>query len=59
MGTRREFACPGCGYRAVVSGGDDCGFFVATRTAVCTAGIWKASTTVATPRSGSVWARTS
>lgn len=35
MGTRREFACPGCGYRAVVSGGDDSGFFYATRTVVC------------------------
>jgi acetone carboxylase gamma subunit len=35
MGTRREFVCPGCGYRATVSGGDDCGFFVATRTVVC------------------------
>ncbi|MEN6342895.1 MAG: hypothetical protein ABFC89_10100 [Methanospirillum sp.] len=35
MGTRREFACPGCGYRALVSGGDDCGFLVATRTVVC------------------------
>ncbi len=35
MGTRREFACPACGYWAAVSGGDDCGFFVATRTVVC------------------------
>lgn len=35
MGTCREFACPACGYRAMVSGGDDCGFFVATRTVVC------------------------
>jgi ssDNA-binding Zn-finger/Zn-ribbon topoisomerase 1 len=35
MGTRREFACPRCGYRATVSGGDDAGFFVATRTVVC------------------------
>lgn len=35
MGTRRVFACPGCGYRALVSGGDDCGLLFATRTVVC------------------------
>ena len=35
MGTRRRFACPSCGYAALVSGGDDCGFFYATRTVVC------------------------
>lgn len=35
MGTRCRFVCPACGYATVVSGGDDCGFFVATRTVVC------------------------
>ncbi len=35
MGVRRGFVCVGCGYRATVSGGDDCGLFVATRTVVC------------------------
>jgi len=35
MGTLRQFVCSGCGYSAVVSGGDDCGFIVATRTVVC------------------------
>lgn len=35
MGVRHWFLCPDCGYRALISGGDDCGFFVATRTVVC------------------------
>lgn len=36
MGTLYRFGCPSCGYSAHVSGGDDCGFLVATRTVVCT-----------------------
>ena len=35
MGERHPYRCPACGYLALVSGGDDCGFFVATRTVVC------------------------
>jgi hypothetical protein len=35
MGTLYRFSCPGCGYSATVSGGDDSGFVYATRTVVC------------------------
>jgi hypothetical protein len=35
MGELFEFKCPGCGYRAEVSGGEDCGDIVITETMVC------------------------
>lgn len=35
MGTRCCFVCPGCGYSANVSGGDDAGMFCETTTMVC------------------------
>lgn len=35
MGQTFEFKCPDCGYRAEVSGGEDCGDIVITETMVC------------------------
>lgn len=35
MGTTHCFSCPGCGYNAEVSGGDDYGFSVAVTTVRC------------------------
>jgi Zn finger protein HypA/HybF involved in hydrogenase expression len=35
MGELFEFKCPGCGYRAAVSGGEDCGETAVTETMVC------------------------
>lgn len=35
MGCHFDFVCPECGYHVEVSGGDDCGFIVRTRTVVC------------------------
>ena len=35
MGALCSFRCPACGYRAEVSGGDDCGLSWASTTIVC------------------------
>jgi Zn finger protein HypA/HybF involved in hydrogenase expression len=35
MGETFEFKCPDCGYRAEVSGGEDCGMIAVTETMVC------------------------
>jgi Zn finger protein HypA/HybF involved in hydrogenase expression len=35
MGETYRFTCPSCGYRAKVSGGEDCGFCVITQTVTC------------------------
>jgi len=35
MGARAEFKCPGCGYSAMVSGGEDGGMEVSTTTISC------------------------
>jgi hypothetical protein len=35
MGEWFEFKCHGCGYRAEVSGGEDCGMIAVTETMVC------------------------
>lgn len=35
MGETFEFKCHGCGYRAQISGGIDCGMIVVTETMVC------------------------
>jgi hypothetical protein len=35
MGTAFEFVCPGCGYRAIVSGGRDVGMSAVVRTMTC------------------------
>ncbi len=35
MGTRYSFTCESCGYKAEVSGGEDCGITSATATVLC------------------------
>ena len=35
MGEHFQFSCPGCGFRAEVSGGDDAGMEVITTTVLC------------------------
>jgi hypothetical protein len=35
MGTVYQFICESCGYKAKVSGGEDCGMSVVTKTIVC------------------------
>jgi hypothetical protein len=35
MGETFEFKCHGCGYRAEVSGGEDCGMTAVTETMIC------------------------
>lgn len=35
MGLCQEFVCLGCGYAAIVSGGDDCGMVATTTTVTC------------------------
>src|SRR5262245_1595286 len=35
MGSVYRFSCANCGFRAEVSGGDDRGFFVSTKTMYC------------------------
>jgi len=35
MGTKYDFDCVNCGYKATVSGGRDCGFCAVVRTMIC------------------------
>lgn len=35
MGETFEFKCPYCGYRAEVSGGEDCDMIAVTETMIC------------------------